>query len=104
MTGMRRRGLRDVRNSAARLGRRDAAKERPLLQFQLGCLELERSRLLSERQAATRRLAEIDERCAAIDQMMAQYSAALDRPAGAAPAPAEAPGGAGPAPGRTLRY
>lgn len=57
--------------------------ERHVRVFQMGCLELERSRRTRERQAVVKRMADIDGRLREIDKMIREYQEALAIPAGA---------------------
>ena len=67
---------------------------RHVVQFRLGCLELERSRRLLERAAFVRRLAAIDQRLSEIEVEMAAADVCLGKlPIGAPVAPKGRPSG-----------
>lgn len=61
------RGLRDVRTLAGAGGIAARPRERHVLLFKIGCLELERSRRLKEKEAALDRIRGIDARICVID-------------------------------------
>ena len=65
MRGLRR--LPEVRSMAGAGGAVARPKERHVLQFKIGCLELERSRRLKEKEVALDRIRAIDQRVGAIE-------------------------------------
>ncbi len=67
------RGPSDVRSMAGTGSVGARPKERHVLQFKIGCLELERSRRLKERTGAMERIRGIDERMAVIDMEIRKH-------------------------------
>jgi hypothetical protein len=53
------------------------SNERHVHQFQLAALELERTRRTRERQAAIRRIKDLDARCAEVDALIRKHKEAL---------------------------
>jgi hypothetical protein len=106
----RARGMGEIKTHAAVLGGGSQANERHVHQFQLAALELERTRRTREKQAALRRVGDIDRVLLEIEKVMRQHQAALGLRALETGAPGEEPGvkeGEGEAAGpkrRVLKY
>jgi hypothetical protein len=96
----RARGAQEIRTHSAVLGSSTQSNERHVHQFQLAALELERTRRNREKQAALRRVRDIDAMLAEIEVVMRRHQEALGlrglEPGAAAPEP--------PAKRRVLRY
>jgi hypothetical protein len=71
------RGLQEIRTHSAVLGGSAQTNERHVLQFQLAALELERTRRNREKQAALRRVGDIDRTLSEIEKVMRQHQTAL---------------------------
>jgi hypothetical protein len=71
------RGMGEIKSHSAVLGGGSQANERHVHQFQLAALELERTRRNREKQAALRRVGEIDRMLSEIEKVMRQHQAAL---------------------------
>ena len=102
------RGLPEVKTLAGAGSAGTHPKERHVLQFKIGCLELERSRRLKEKTVALDRIQSIEARMAVIDAEIRKHHENLGY-AGSPSAAWEAGGGADRAPGaaqarRTIRY
>ena len=74
---VRARGAQDIRTHSAVLGGGSQANERHVHQFQLAALELERTRRTREKQAALRRVRDIDAMLAEIEVIMRRHQEAL---------------------------
>ena len=68
MLSMRRKGMDTLRTLSGVLSASRGASERHLQHFKIGCLEMERSRRIKERNAFSRRLVEIDSRLRALEE------------------------------------
>jgi hypothetical protein len=73
----RARGMGEIKTHSAVLGGGSQASERHVHQFQLAALELERTRRTREKQAALRRVGDIDRMLSEIEKVMSQHQAAL---------------------------
>src|SRR5436305_1097238 len=71
------RGVQEIRTHSAVLGSGSHSKERHVRQFQLAALELERTRRTRERDAALRRVRDIDTMLAEIALAMLKHQEAL---------------------------
>jgi hypothetical protein len=71
------RGVQEIKTHSSILGSGTHSNERHVHQFQLASLELERTRRTREKQAAMRRVADIDARMAEIDSLIGRHQAAL---------------------------
>jgi len=71
------RGVQDVKTHSSVLGSGAHSNERHVHQFQLAALELEHTRRVRDKQAARRRLAEIEARLVEIAELMAKRREAL---------------------------
>src|SRR5436305_11150055 len=71
------RGAQNVRTHAAIMGSGTHSSERHVHQFQLAALELERTRRNKEKEAALRRVRDIDSMLAEIEVIMGRHQAAL---------------------------
>jgi hypothetical protein len=74
---VRARGAQDVKTHSSVFGSGSHSNERHVHQFQLAALELECTRRNREKQAALRRLAELDARLAEIEDLMLKRREAL---------------------------
>lgn len=106
--GVRARGVQGIKTLASVLGTGAHSNERHVHQFQLACLELERTRRAREKQAAFRRIMDIDARFVEIDDLIRKHQEALglkndEEPSQCHPA-ARNKGGAAPEKRRVLRY
>ncbi len=106
--GVRARGVQDIKTLAAVRGTGIHSNERHVQQFKVASLELERLRRTRERQAALRRITDIDARLREIDELFRRHYEALGLAADNAIREHHAPG-AGDVPRgsgrrRTLRY
>lgn len=75
--GVRVRGVQRIRTLASVLGTGAHSNERHVHQFQLASLELERTRRAREKQAAVRRIMDIDARLVEIDERIRSHQEAL---------------------------
>ena len=101
------RGAQQIRTLSSVLCSGVHSNERHVHQFQLGALELERTRRLRERRSALRRIEELDARLAHIDALMRKRQEALGVANAEAPASGEdsAPSAeAASEPRRVVRY
>ena len=71
------RRVQEIRTLSSVLGCGVHSKERHVRQFQMGALELERTRRLRERQTAIRRIQDLDVRLAQIHALLRKHQAAL---------------------------
>ena len=106
---IRSRGAQDVRTHSSVFGSGAHSNERHVHQFQLAALELERTRRDREKQAALRRLADLETRLLEIELLMMKRREALGLVSGDQPdierKAARKEAGQGPAgPRRVLRY
>lgn len=97
----RARGSQDIRTHSVVMGSGTHANERHVHQFQLAALELERTRRSRERQAALKRVHDIDAMLAEIDKVMSRHQLALGTFTAEPGAPAPEPPAAK---RRVLRY
>lgn len=102
--GSRVRGAKDIKRLSSLRARGIHANDRHVHQFQIACLELERTRRIQERHAAAQRIDDVDARITEIDALIRQHHRVLgvhadsERGSGAHPASAEPPAR------RVLRY
>jgi hypothetical protein len=82
--GLPARSVRNISTLASVLG--TGAHSRHVRQFQLASLELERTRRTHEKQAALRRMRDVDARLAEIEALIRKHQAALAVPGDGGPA------------------
>jgi len=95
------RGSQNIRTHAVVLGSGSHSNERHVHQFQIAALELERTRRNKEKEAALRRVRDIDSMLAEIEVIMCKHQAALGVHGTEPDAPASEPAAAK---RRVLRY
>jgi hypothetical protein len=107
----RARGAQEIRTHSAVLNSSTHSNERHVLQFQLAALELERTRRNREKQAALRRIRDIDRMLLEIEEIMSRNQELLGfrgpvagAPGERAPAAREEEGEAAALKRRVLRY
>ena len=101
------RRVKEIKTLSSVLGSGVHSNERHVRQFQLGALELERTRRSRERQAALRRIKDLEERLAQIDALISKHQESLRITGTGAAAGARAPARAAEttsAARRVLRY
>ncbi|MBI5481156.1 MAG: hypothetical protein HY906_20025 [Deltaproteobacteria bacterium] len=101
------RRVQEVKTLSSVLGCGVHSHERHVRQFQLGALELERTRRGREKQAALRRIKDIEARLVEVDALIRKHHEELGVTSAGAPAGGQAPARAGEATGatrRVLRY
>jgi hypothetical protein len=106
---IRSRGAKDVKTHSSVFGSGAHSNERHVHQFQLAALELERTRRDREKQAALRRLADLESRLLEIEALMIKRREALglvsgDQPDTERKAARKEIGEASAGPRRVLRY
>jgi hypothetical protein len=98
------RGVQEIRTLSAVLGAGIHANERHVHQFQLASLEFERTRRCRERDAAVKRIREIDRLLVEIDETMRRHQEALGLKSDASDPSKASTSGDTPAKPRVLRY
>ena len=83
--GVRVKGFQEIKTLASILGSGCHSNERHVHQFQLASLELERTRRAREKQAAFRRIKDVDARIAEIDGLIRKHQDALNLKVGEVP-------------------
>lgn len=102
--GVRARGVSQIKTLAAIRGGGVHSNERHVRQFQIGSLELEKSRHARGRQAAMNRITTIDARLIEIDALIQKHQQALGVTNGASDKPMPETKAASNEKRRTLRY